>query len=257
MRGGVINVLFERFKNICTLWTTDKMSIFQLTLCLRVRYLLYSLVTIGVCFAIGTVLGGSAEGYIPGIGFLSQSIGHMIALVVAGLVALYLQTGGIKSAMEFYTLNKVGKGRAARVLIRHRDVMQIDTSWQSQWKSTKKYCFFYDVIPANLFGLGLLLGIFIYLTQGMGILPFAVAIGFFFLCALSVNYADDHLCDPEMTELYERPQTYDSAISNAKQEIVERASMQRAKEQIQKERKRNLPPPPENDQQRRPPRKPY
>jgi hypothetical protein len=212
-------------------------------------------VTVGVCFAIGTVLGGSAEGYIPGIGFLSQSIGQMIALGVAGLVALYLQTGGIKSAMEFYTLNKVGKGRVARVLVRHRDVVRIDTSWQSQWQATKEYALFNDVIPANLCGLGALLGILLFMAQGMGFLPFAVAIGFFLLSGLSYSYASNHLCDPEIAELYERPQTYDSAITHGKQEIVERASMQRAKEQIEKERKRNLPP--DNDKQRRPPRKPY
>lgn len=233
------------------------MSIFQLTLCLRVRYLLYSLVTVGVCFAIGTVLGGSADGYITGIGFVSQSIGHMIALGVAGLVVLYLQTKGIQNAQDFYNHNKVGTGRAGRVLSRHRDVIKIDTSWQTHWRLTKKYCFFKDVIPANLLGLGALLGILLFMAQGMGFLPFAVAVGFFLLGGLSYSYASNHLCDPEMGELYERPQTYDSAISYAKQEIVERASMQRAKEQIEKERKRNLPPPPESDQQRRPPRKPY
>jgi hypothetical protein len=135
--------------------------------------------------------------------------------------------------------------------------MQIDTSWKEQWKATKQYCFFYDVIPANLFGLGGLLGIFFYLTQGMGILPFAVAIGFFLLGGLSINYAADHLCSVEIEELYSNPQTYDTAITHGKQEIVERASMQRAKEQIEKERRRNMPLTPESDQQRRPPRKPY
>jgi len=257
MRGGVINVLLERFKNICNLWTTDKMSIFQLCLCLRFRYLVYSFVTYIGSSILFVYLAQTANWDMPGFAFFPQiTFAHMIGGTLC-IIALYLQTKGIQNAKEFYNHNKVGLGRAARVLIRHRDVMQIDTSWQTQWKSTKKYCFFYDVIPANLFGLGLLLGIFIYLTQGMGILPFAVAIGFFLLSGLSVNYAEDHLCNVETNELYERPQHYDSAITHGKQEIVERVSMQRAKEQIEKERKRNLPPPPENDKQRRPPRKPY
>jgi hypothetical protein len=247
----------ERFKNICNLWTTEKMSIFQLTLCLRLRYLVYSFLTYIGSSILFVYLAQTASWDMPGFAFFPQITFVQMIVGTNCLIAFYLQTKGIQNAKEYYNYNKVGKGRAARVLSRHRDVMQINTSWQTQWKSTKKYCFFYDVIPMNLVGLGLLLGIFIYLTQGMGILPFAVAIGFFLLSALSVNYADDHLCNPEMTELYERPQTYDSAITHGKQEIVERASMQRAKEQIEKERKRNLPLSPENDQQRRPPRKPY
>jgi len=229
------------------------MSIFQLTLCLRVRYLVYSVLTFVGLHVITAALP-SGNGYIPGVGFFTNLT---ITAGIAGIIALYLQTGGINKAKEFYNHNKVGTGRAARVLIRHRDVMKLDNSWQTHWRLTKKYCFFKDVVPANLCGLGVLLGIFIYSSQGLGVLTFAVAIGFFLLSALSVNYAEDHLCNVETGELYERPQTYDSAISHAKQEIVERTSMQRAKEQIEKERKRNLPPPPESDQQRRPPRKPY
>jgi hypothetical protein len=120
-----------------------------------------------------------------------------------------------------------------------------------------QYCFFLDVIPANLIAVGALLASFIYLTQGSEPLFFAVAIGSLLLSALSVNYANNHICSEETGELYERPQTYDSAITHAKQEMIERIAMQRAKEQMERERRRNLPPPPESDQQRRPPRKPY
>lgn len=229
------------------------MSIFQLTLCLRLRYLFYSVLTFVGYIAIAAAMPPS-NWYIPVVGFVSNPA---IPIGCATIVALHLQTGAITNAKEFYNYNKVGKGRAARVLIRHRDVMQIDTSWKEQWKSTRQYCFFFNVIPANLFGLGVLLGTLIYLTQGMGILPFAVAIGFFLLGGLSINYAADHLCSVEIEELYKNPETYNSAITHGKQEIVERASMQRAKEQIEKERRRNMPPPPESDRQRRPPRKPY
>ncbi|OPF19776.1 hypothetical protein B1L04_03050 [Microcystis aeruginosa KW] len=233
------------------------MSIFQLTLCLRFRYLVYSFVTYIGSSILFVYLAQTANWDMPGFAFFPQiTFAHMIGGTLF-IITLYLQTEGIRRAKEFYNYNKVGKGRAARVLIRHRDVMQIDTSWKEQWKATKQYCFFFDVIPANLFGLGGLLGIFFYLTQGMGILPFAVAIGFFILGGLSINYAADHLCNVEIEELYSNPQTYDTAITHGKQEIIERASMQRTKEQIEKERKRNMPLPPESDKQRRPPRKPY
>jgi hypothetical protein len=189
------------------------MSIFQLTLCLRVRYLVYSVLTFVGYLAIATAMLPS-NWYIPGTGFVGTSA---IPIVCATFVAFYLQTDGIKRAKEFYNYNKVGKGRAARVLIRHRDVMQIDTSWKEQWKATKRYCLFLNVIPANLFGLGVLLGILIFLNQGMDVLPFAVATGFFLLGGLSVNYAADHLCSVEVEELYSNHQTYDSAITQSKQ----------------------------------------
>ena len=233
------------------------MSLFWLCLFLRFQYLLYTFLTNVVYTILFAELSIAYNWDMPGFSFFPEfTFAHMIGSTIL-IILLYLQTTGIKNAQDFYNHNKVGKGRAARVLIRHRDVMQIDTSWKEQWRSTKKYCFFKDVVPINLFGIGALLGIFFYLTGSTWMMPAAVAGGFFLLGGLSVSYASNHLCDPEMGELYERPQTYDSAISHAKQEIVERASMQRAKEQIEKERKRNLPPPPESDQQRRPPRKPY
>lgn len=230
------------------------MTIWRLALRLRVRYLFYFFVTAGICLFTYHVLSGVTAVYIPSI---ENSSSQTIALGVAGLVTLYLQTAGIQKAMEFYTHNKVGTGRAARVLSRHRDVMELDSSWQTQWKTTKEYCFFNDVIPANLNGLGLLLGIFVYLTQGMGILAFAAPIGFFLIGCISSSYASNHLCDPEVGELYERPQTYDHAISTAKQDRIERALMRGAKEEKEKERKRNRPLPPEKDSQRSNPRKPY
>jgi hypothetical protein len=222
------------------------MSLFFPILKLRLLYLIYSFVTF---FCYSMILHGV---------FLNIANRYAYAILgVVGIVALYLQTQGIDEVRDHYHHNKIGKGRAARVLYRHRDVMQIDTSWVSQWNSSRKHSLFSQVIPANLIGLVVLWGLFTFLARPSDLLFYGLAVGFLLLAGLSRSYADNHLNSPEIGELYERPQTFDSAFTNAKQEIVERASMQQAKEQIEKERRRNMPLPPESDKQRRPPRKPY
>ncbi|MBE9082857.1 hypothetical protein IQ278_12105 [Tolypothrix sp. LEGE 11397] len=219
--------------------------------------MLYSLATFGAYFIIGSVFGQGTDSYIPYIGFLPYSIGQTIGLTIAGIVALYLQTGGIANAMEFYSYNKVGKGRASRVLFAHRDVTQLDTSWEAQWQSTKHYALFCDVLPANLIGIGILLGVLTFMAQGIGFLPFFYTAGFCLLGGLSYSYATNHLCNPELSELYERPQTYDNAFTRAKQEIREQIAVKQAQETLEKERKRNSPLPPQSPTQQQPPRKPY
>ncbi|MCG6137089.1 MAG: hypothetical protein MET45_21060 [Nostoc sp. LLA-1] len=233
------------------------MSNFVLNLRLRFRYLIYSISTVAAYFIIGSVFGQETDSYIPYIGFLPYGVGQTIGLTIAGIVALYLQTGGIANAMEFYTHNKVGKGRAARVLFAHRDVMQLDTSWEAQWRSTKRYALFCDVIPANLIGIGILLGVLTFMAQGIGFLPLFYTVGFCLLGGLSYSYATNHLCNHEMNELYERPQTYDNPLTRAKQELVERASIEQARQRLEKERRRNSPLPPQSEKQKQPPHKPY
>jgi hypothetical protein len=229
------------------------MSNFYLNLRLRFRYLIYSMFTSVAYFIIGSVTGQGNGGYVPGIGFLDFGISQWIA----GFVALYLQAFGIASAMTYYTGSKVGAGRAFRELFEHRDVISIDTSWQKHWRSAKKIALFDNVIPANLYGLGAVLGIVTYSTQGVGFSLYFYVISCLLLAGLSSMYANEHLCSAEVNELHERPQSYKNALTHAKREAVERAAMEQVKQRLEKERKRNSPVPPQSEKQKQPPHKPY
>jgi hypothetical protein len=229
------------------------MSIFFLTLRLRVRYFIYSLFNFVAYPIIGSALEEKTSSNFLSITFYYLSISQWIA----GAVALYLQVIGVRTAMEFYTRNKVGKNRAGRGLIKHRDVMSIDTSWQTQWKSTKRYSLFCEVIPANLIGIILLLGLPALIVQRIGFVPLFGIIALGLLCVFSQSYAEDHLCDPEVNELYKNPQSYDYALTAIKQERREQIAMEQAKQRLEQERKRNSPVPPQSEKQKQPPHKPY
>jgi hypothetical protein len=229
------------------------MSIFFLTLRLRLRYFIYSLFNFVAYPIIGSALEEKTSSNFLSITFYDLSISQWIA----GAVALCLQVIGVRTAMEFYTENKVGKGRAYRGSIKHRDVMNIDTSWQTQWKSTKRYSLFHDVIPINLIGIIMLLGLPAIIFQRIGFVPLFGIIALGLLYVLSKSYANDHLCDPEMDELYKNPQSYDYALTAIKQEREEQIAMEQAKKRLEKERRRNSPVAPQSEKQKQPPRKPY
>jgi hypothetical protein len=268
------------------------MSTFFLSIRLRFCYLTYSFITYWIYLFISqTIRGGHTEPQIVlpesfrlvdtiinymlwGLSLgsykafntpiLSNLLGHRdqlttVSFFITFLITLYWQTIAIDNMKGFYNVNKVGKGRAFRALFQHRDVVNIDPSWESQWASTKVYCFFNDVVSAFLFGFAALLVTLYALGHhnifGSMLLVFAAVSAI--LGGFSVSYANNHLCSEEVREMYERPETYNNALSVAKRDIIEQRSMQQAKEQIEKERKRNMPLPPESDKQRRPPRKPY
>jgi cell shape-determining protein MreC len=159
--------------------------------------------------------------------------------------------------MAFYTHNKVGSGRAARSLFQHRDVVNIDSSWKTWWTSAVHVCFYRDVIPIKLWCFGFFLIAVLFAAQTLNFVIVGAAIASFVLAGISHSYAVNHLCDEEANELYERPHTYDNAITRAKQEVRERQAVEQARDVLEKERKRNAPLPPKNQNQNRPPRKPY
>jgi hypothetical protein len=229
------------------------MNNFRLNLRLRLRYLIYSIATVAVYSIIGSALGQETGGYIPGIGFFDFSISQ----VIAGVVVLYLQTSGVEVAMKFYTTNKVGALRAYRWLFGHRDVITINVSWKNHWESAKTFGLFGHVIPANLFGLGALLGIQTFFNQGIGFLFCFYVAGCVLLGMLSSLYAWEGLCDAEVTELHERPQSYDHAFTRAKLEQREEALRKQMEQLQEKERRRNAPAVPPSEKQKRTPPKPY
>lgn len=230
------------------------MSRFILGLRLIFRYLVYCLITVCVYLMVAQFFGGDNGQYLYGYGYTSNT---MLALIAGGCVALYLLFVGRQETLEFYTYNKVGSGRAARVLYRHRDVVQVDASWQFQWRAAVKYSFFYHVIPANVWGLGALLAVMHFFSEGTWLPSLLIGLVSYFFGMFSSWYAAHHLCNPEVNEMYERPQTYSDVISQEKQERSQRRAAHQAQEQLERERRRNRPMPPRSQRQKRPPRRPY
>lgn len=268
------------------------MSTFLLSIRLRLCYLTFSFITYWIYFAISqTIRGGHTQPQIVSpesysmvdtmvnsvlwffsFGFykdfnapiLSNLLGYRdqlttVSFFITLVIALYWQTTGISNMKDFYNFNKVGRGRASRALFQHRDVINLDTSWQSHWSSTRVYCFFHDVVSAFLYGLAALLVALYALGYrenfGSTLLIFACVSAI--IGRFSVGYANNHLCNEEVREMYERPETYNNAITVAKRDIIEQRSMQQAKDLLEGERKRNSPLPPQNEKQKKPPRKPY
>ena len=82
------------------------MSLFWLCLCLRFRYLVYSLVTykgFGILFL---WLAQNANWDMPGFAFFPQiDFAQMLGGTLC-IIAIYLQTEGIRRAKEFYNYNE-------------------------------------------------------------------------------------------------------------------------------------------------------
>lgn len=231
-------------------------SKFTLMLRLRARYLVYSLISLFIYLALGSTLNSSPMGYNPAFGFSSHSSGQGLAFLCGVGVAIYLLTQGTTQALNFYSHNKIGKGRVARAFFRHRDVVPVNNSVEAQWQSTIRYSFFAHVIPANLYGAAVLLGLGTLMTRGTLVLALFYAVALLLLGKLSDVYANQHLCSDEINEMYERPQSYVDVVTQAKQEVRERISQERTQELLERERQRNRPPLPKSNQRAKP-RKPY
>ena len=232
-------------------------SKFTLMLRLRARYLVYSLISLFIYLVLGSIfIRGSSMGYNPAFGFSSHSSGQGLAFLCGVGVAFYLLSLGTSEAMNFYTHNKIGSGRVARAFFRHRDVVPVNNSVEAQWQSTIRYSFYAHVIPANLYGAAVLLGLGTLMTGGMGLLAIFYAVALFLLGKLSETYAKQHICSDETKELYERPHSYVDVITQAKQEVRERIAQERTQEMLERERQRNRPPLPKSNQRAKP-RKPY
>ena len=219
---------------------TKTRSRFKLSAEIHLQYFLHIIVLVPLCMILGAIIAYEA--------------GAKIGAFFSGLNGFFLFMNGASDVMSTYTHNKLGSERVSREMYRHRDVFSWNTDAAAHWHFAKQVGHYRSVIPCYIWGITLTFSISLAFREDFehGWLAIVVLlISFIIVCILNA-YVDQHLCSPEIGEMYRDPGSYSKVLDQKKEEAQQEQQDIYIQAQLEREQSRNQGLPPEESQYKRP-----